>query len=96
MQKQVHQQSLAWVTIEHCQMQYILEVIAGNQELILSLVQAQVLEMQCAFLPTMLLADQSLDVSNKGYFLDEEDKEEQTFFPQEEPKPESNGGEDLE
>jgi len=53
-------------------MQFTLEAVARNQELILGLTQAWVLEMQGAFLPITLKGDQSPDVGEEGHLSDEE------------------------
>jgi len=54
--------------------------VAGNQELILSLVQAWVLEMQDAFLPITLEGNQSPDVGEEGHVSDEVDGDGEPYF----------------
>jgi len=76
----VQMHSLTRVSRELHQMQFTLEAVTGGQELILSLAQAQVVEMQGAFLPTTLEGDQSPDVSKEGHILDEADGEGEPYI----------------
>ena len=55
------------------------ETIAGNQELILGLAQAQVLEIQGTFLPTMLEGEQSPDVGEEVHLSDEANSEGEPY-----------------
>ena len=57
-----------------------LVTVAGSQDLILSLAQARILEMQDAFLPTTLEGNQSPDVGEEGHVSDEADGEGEPFF----------------
>jgi len=90
----VHQHSLSMVIVELRRMQSSLEeatrqqqraathqeILTGNQELILGLVQARILEMQGAFLPITLEGDQSPDVGEEGHILGEADADGEPFF----------------
>jgi len=78
--EQVCLHSLLRVSVELHQMQSTLEAVAKNQELILGLTQAQVLEMQRAFLPITLEGDQSPDVSEEGHLSDEGEGDGEPFF----------------
>jgi len=56
------------------------EILAGNQELILGLAQARIVEMRGAFLPTTLEGNQSPDVGEEGHISDEADADGEPFF----------------
>jgi len=83
----VQAHSLTRVSGELRRMQSTLEdvaanqvTVAGNQELILSLAQARVLEMREAFLPTTLEGDQSPDVGEEAHISDEVDGSGEPYF----------------
>jgi len=83
----VRQHSLSMVIVELCQMQSSLEdsawyqeTLAGSQELILGLAQAQSLEMQGAFLPITLEGDQSPAVAEEARISGEADVEGEPWF----------------
>jgi len=83
----VQAHSLTRVSGELRRMQSTLEdvaanqvTVAGNQELILSLAQARVLEMREAFFPTTLEGDQSPDVGEEAHISDEVDGDGEPYF----------------
>ena len=56
------------------------ETLTGNQELILGLVQAWILEMQGAFLPITLEGDQSPTVAKEAHVSGEADAGGEPYF----------------
>jgi len=83
----VRQHSLSMVIVELRRMQSSLEdsaryqeTLAGNQELILGLAQAWILEMQGAFLPITLEGDQSPAVAKEAHILGEANADGEPYF----------------
>jgi len=83
----VRQHSLSMVIVELRRMQSSLEdstryqeTLTGNQELILGLAQARILEMQGAFLPITLEGDQSPTVAKEAHVSGEADAGGEPYF----------------